>query len=85
MSHLSGIANFEGFVDNIALWNLLTEKLYSDLDEQDDVFTQKPLLAHYTTLDTLEKILVANELWFSNPLFMNDLDVGCCRFHGHKV
>ena len=30
------------------------------------------LLAHYTSLEVLEKIMT-NEIWFSNPLFMNDL------------
>jgi hypothetical protein len=29
-------------------------------------------LAHYTSLDVLEKIMQTNEIWFSNPLFMND-------------
>jgi hypothetical protein len=33
----------------------------------------RPLLAHYTSLEVLEKIFISNELWFSNPLFMNDL------------
>jgi Protein of unknown function (DUF2971) len=28
---------------------------------------------HYTSLNVLEKIIQTNELWFSNPLFMNDL------------
>jgi hypothetical protein len=38
-------------------------------------FPQKRLLvAHYTTLEVLEKILGTNEIWFSNPLFMNDLE-----------
>ena len=32
-----------------------------------------PLLAHYTSLEVLEKIMENNEIWFSNPLFMNDL------------
>jgi hypothetical protein len=33
----------------------------------------RPLfLAHYTSLDVLEKIVQNEELWFSNPLFMND-------------
>jgi hypothetical protein len=32
-----------------------------------------PLLAHYTSLEVLEKIMTTNEIWFSNPLFMNDL------------
>ena len=55
-------------------WALLTDRLYSDLDERDEIFVRQPLLAHYTTLDVLEKILSTGELWFSNPLFMNDLD-----------
>ncbi len=33
-----------------------------------------PLLAHYTSIQTLEKILSNDEIWFSNPLFMNDRD-----------
>lgn len=33
----------------------------------------RPLLAHYTSLEVLEKIFLTNEIWFSNPLFMNDL------------
>jgi hypothetical protein len=34
--------------------------------------TKQPLLAHYTSLDVLEKIIKHDEVWFSNPLFMND-------------
>jgi hypothetical protein len=32
-----------------------------------------PLLAHYTSIRVMEKILQSREIWFSNPLFMNDL------------
>lgn len=32
-----------------------------------------PLLAHYTSIKVMENILQSNEVWFSNPLFMNDL------------
>ena len=32
-----------------------------------------PLLADYTSLEVLEKIMANNEISFSNPLFMNDL------------
>lgn len=32
-----------------------------------------PLLAHYTSVKALEGILSLEEIWFSNPLFMNDL------------
>jgi hypothetical protein len=33
----------------------------------------RPLLAHYTSLEVLEKIMANDEVWFSNPLFMNDM------------
>jgi hypothetical protein len=33
-----------------------------------------PLLAHYTSIDVIEKILRSTEIWLSNPLFMNDLE-----------
>jgi hypothetical protein len=39
-----------------------------------EVFAEKPLLAHYTTVQTLEKMLLSKEVWFSNPLFMNDFE-----------
>lgn len=35
---------------------------------------QVPLLAHYTSIQTLERIAQAGEIWFSNPLYMNDVD-----------
>jgi hypothetical protein len=35
---------------------------------------ERPLLAHYTSIRALEKILRDDEIWFSNPLFMNDLE-----------
>lgn len=33
-----------------------------------------PLLAHYTSIATLERIAQTGEIWFSNPLYMNDVD-----------
>jgi len=36
---------------------------------------QEPLLlAHYTAVHVIEKILKDEELWFANPLYMNDLE-----------
>jgi len=32
------------------------------------------MLAHYTSIETLQSMLKSNELWFSNPLRMNDLE-----------
>jgi hypothetical protein len=48
--------------------------LYADLRPEDGFQNKKPLLAHYTTIQVLEKILGNNEVWFSNPLFMNDME-----------
>lgn len=55
-----------------ASWRL-TDELYSDLAEQ-TYFTQRPLLAHYTTAFVLEQMVKKNEIWFGNPLLMNDYE-----------
>ena len=52
----------------------LFQPLYNDLRPEDAFHVKKPLLAHYTTIQVLEKILMNSEVWFSNPLFMNDLE-----------
>lgn len=45
--------------------------LWADLADEE---TRPPTgrLAHYTSIITLESILKFNQLWLSNPLFMND-------------
>ncbi|MBM3562627.1 MAG: DUF2971 domain-containing protein [Alphaproteobacteria bacterium] len=48
--------------------------LFADLEGTPQFYDQKPLLAHYTSIGALEAILRNNELWFSNPLYMNDLE-----------
>ena len=55
------------------VWHYVDE-LYSDLASEDNFFTRKPLLAHYTTAVVLEQMLKNNEIWFANPLFMNDVE-----------
>jgi hypothetical protein len=35
---------------------------------------KRSLLAHYTSIPVLEAILRNNEIWLSNPLFMNDME-----------
>ncbi|MBZ9742235.1 DUF2971 domain-containing protein [Mesorhizobium sp. CO1-1-4] len=53
----------------------LFSPLYEESRQADDwIIGKRPLLAHYTSIQTLEKILEKEELWLSNPLFMNDLD-----------
>jgi len=46
--------------------------LWDDLSEEEVFPSVRPLLAHYTSVEVLEKIVEQNELWFSNPLYMND-------------
>jgi len=48
--------------------------LFGDLNTTDNWPAKQPLLAHYTSFATLERILATDEVWFSNPLFMNDLE-----------
>ena len=60
-------------VDNNCIWQEF-QSLYSDLKSDEQFPDKKPLLAHYTSIETLESILKNNELWFSNPLFMNDVE-----------
>lgn len=46
--------------------------LWADYDNDDDYPTKRPLLAHYTSIRVFEQIVRSNELWLSNPLYMND-------------
>jgi hypothetical protein len=48
--------------------------------------TPLPLLAHYTSVKVMESILSTGQLWFSNPLFMNDLqEVRFGLEQGHRL
>jgi hypothetical protein len=53
----------------IALFNPLY-RLFEDVHASNN---PRPLLAHYTSIKVMESILQSSEIWFSNPLFMNDL------------
>ncbi|MFY9288465.1 MAG: DUF2971 domain-containing protein [Alphaproteobacteria bacterium] len=46
--------------------------LYDDVKKEEALFSKKPLLAHYTSIPIMEQIFKNNEIWMSNPLFMND-------------
>ena len=50
----------------------LFEGLMSDLENKSSFADSRPLLAHFTTIAVVEQILKNKEIWFSNPLFMND-------------
>lgn len=47
--------------------------LYHEIKAGKSFPERRPLLAHYTSIVNLERILATDELWFSNPLLMNDL------------
>jgi Protein of unknown function (DUF2971) len=49
--------------------------MMNDLDQGfHRMLADRPLVAHYTSMEVIEKILRTGKLWFSNPLFMNDLE-----------
>jgi hypothetical protein len=48
--------------------------LWGDFGDYQWLMNNKPPLAHYTSIHTLELIMKHEELWLSNPLFMNDLE-----------
>lgn len=48
--------------------------LWADIDTEKEFPAVRPKLAHYTSIDTAEKILRNREIWLSSPLFMNDLE-----------
>ena len=53
--------------------NKLFDGLYNNFRTKTD--PQEPLLlAHYTSVQVVEQILKNEELWFANPLYMNDLE-----------
>lgn len=55
-------------------FDLASAKLWADFKEESSFPSSRPLLAHYTSIQTFEQIVTREEFWFSNPLFMNDLE-----------
>lgn len=52
------------------LWGLL----WSDIESESEFPEKRPLLAHYTSAQTLEAIFRGKQLWLSHPMLMNDLE-----------
>jgi len=48
--------------------------MWSDVEEAKSFPAVRPVLAHYTSIATLDSIMSNDELWFSNPLLMNDAE-----------
>jgi Protein of unknown function (DUF2971) len=70
----------------------LKNALWADNIEDPSFMRAKPLLAHYTSLEVFEKIIIGNEIWFSNPLYMNDwnelqygMNLGAHTFRTHSA
>jgi Protein of unknown function (DUF2971) len=55
------------------VWTLL-KPIFDSFEKHTFVQQGGPLLAHYTSIRNLESILKEENLWFSSPLFMNDLN-----------
>jgi hypothetical protein len=52
----------------------LQNAIWGDIETENDFPSKTPLLAHYTSISVVERIVANNEIWFSNPLFMNDFE-----------
>lgn len=56
------------------LRNEFLNLLEADINDDPENFPHtRPLLAHYTSMEVFEQIVKNQEVWFSNPLFMNDV------------
>jgi len=58
------------FLTRDELWQELWKDFWSFLEYEKQSVTVK--IAHYTSVESLIKIIEKNEIWFSNPYFMND-------------
>jgi hypothetical protein len=57
-----------------SLFSPMFNSFFRNLALPETIAGERPqFLAHYTTLEVLERIVKTDEVWFSNPLFMNDL------------
>lgn len=52
----------------------LQTDLWADFDAPNSFPAVRPLLAHYTSIAAFEQMMANDEVWFSNPLYMNDLE-----------
>ena len=77
---------------NHDLYNQLWEANFSELNDPESFPHTRPMLAHYTSIEVFELILKTEEIWLSNPLFMNDWEElrfgtneGARAFYGCKA
>lgn len=57
-----------------SIFEVANKKLWADPSSETSYPDKRPLVAHYTSIQVFEQIITSNEFWFSNPLFMNDLE-----------
>ncbi|WP_454840535.1 DUF2971 domain-containing protein [Pseudomonas hormoni] len=48
--------------------------MWAGFEEENEFPAKRPLLAHYTSVAVLDLMMSNNEIWFSHPLYMNDLE-----------
>lgn len=48
--------------------------VWAGFEEENEFPAKRPLLAHYTSVAVLDLMMSNDEIWFSHPLYMNDLE-----------
>lgn len=67
------------------VWRLFNS-LFDDMIGESGFPNTRPLLAHYTSMQVVESMLAHDEIWFSNPLVMNDFEeVRFGYMHGARL
>lgn len=56
------------------IYGTFSKLLWGDIQNTETFPAKRPLLAHYTSIANLECIMASDEVWFSNPLYMNDME-----------
>lgn len=59
---------------NSTFFETVNAELWADFQAELSFPSKRPLLAHYTSIQTFERIVSNDEFWFSNPLLMNDVE-----------
>lgn len=57
-----------------AILQKYTDRMHKPFEPTDTLKSSPPLLAHYTSVDVAEQIIKNEEIWFSHPFYMNDLE-----------
>lgn len=56
------------------LENLIWNNVWGDLNLSDNFPQKTPHVAHYTSIENAINILSGEQLWFSHPFYMNDIE-----------